>query len=127
MIFTTRSKAASYSAGMVLTGSPISNDSAPTDLASVTILRRLAFPPGFLLSSAATVCAFAYDGSNAVVRPWWYDATLNLWIPNGNTGTLVSAGAASLVQVVGYMPGALFFLQVVSNVGNATKIAFLLR
>jgi hypothetical protein len=61
MLFTTRSKAPRYTAGMVLTGSPIANDSAPTDLASVALTRRLAFPAGFLLSSAACACAFAYD------------------------------------------------------------------
>lgn len=129
MITTTRNKASSYSAGMVLTGAPIANDVAPTNLASVDPTRRLAHPPGFLLSSAVVIAAFALDAgaSGIVVRPWWYDAGTNLWVPNGNVATLVSSAAASTTQVVGYQPGCLYFYQVVSNAGNCTKLFLLLR
>jgi hypothetical protein len=127
MLMSTRSKAASYSSQLVLTGSPIATDSAPTNLASVSSGRRVSYPAGFLGSSAATMCAFALDGTGAVVRFWWYDLSQDLWVPNATTGTLTAASTNSLVQSVGYMPGALFHCQVISNAGSVTKIAVLIR
>lgn len=127
MLISTRNRAASYSTALVLTGSPIASDAAPTNLASVDPSRRITYPRGFLLSSTAAMCAFALDGTSIVVRNWFYDIGIDLWIPNGTTGTLVSATANSLIQVVGYMPGALFFTQVVSNAGGTTKLATALR
>lgn len=128
MQVTTRNDASSYTALCWITGAPIGTDADPTNLASVAAGRRITYPKGIFLTSSTSLCAFGIGGaSSCVVRFWWYDSALDLWVPNGNVGTLTSASTSSLIQGVGCMPGSQFFCQVVSNAGGTTSIAFLIR
>lgn len=128
MLVETRNTAPSYTSLCWITGAPISTDAAPTNLASVPAARRITTPPGIFVTSALNLVAFAVDGSSTcIVRFWWHDDVLDLWVPNGNLGTLTTASTNTLSQVIGCMPGCLFYCQVTANAGNTTKIAVAIK
>jgi len=124
----TQNIANSYTADLVLTGTPIGTDAAPTNLASVAAARRIAIRPGIFMSAGTAINAFALDGSSTIVgRFWWYEASVDLWIPNGAGLTLTTATTNSGVNTHGAMPGALWHFQVTANAGGTTKVAIVIK
>lgn len=128
MQVTTRNSALSFTAQCWVEngGAAIADDAAPTNLASVAAGRRFSNPAGILLTSAANLMAFAVGGTSAIIRFWWYDSVMDLWVPNGANATITSATTNSAASLVGSMPGSQFYMQMVTNTG-VTKVAFFLR
>lgn len=122
----TQNAAPSYSAQLVVTGAANFTDSAPTNGASVAATRYITYRPDIFVTSGTSVSFFAIDGTSMSVRLWWYDATLDLWIPNGAAAALTTATSNSTNIVIGCMPGCRFYAQVTANTG-ATKFAFTIR
>lgn len=120
-----------------ITGSPISVDADPNSIggggagslaALQTAGRVITTPEGIVMTSSMTLVFAAYDGaSTCIVRAWWFDDAMLLWVPNGATSTLTTATSNASVSTIGCMPGAKFYLQVTANAGNVTKLAFFIR
>lgn len=84
--------------------------------------------PGIFVTPGLQLTAFAVDGSSTCVgRFWWYDRSVDLWIPNGTTVTLTTASTNSGTAPVGCMPGCLHHFQVTANAGSVTKIGVMFR
>jgi hypothetical protein len=129
-VFTTRNKAPNYySADAWITngGAALGINADPTNLASVPVNRRVANGRRPLTSGTTFTC-FIVDGtSTCTIRFWWYDASMDLWIPDGSGGALTTGGANMGLALSGNTPGAIRYLQVTANAGGTTQIALVYR
>jgi hypothetical protein len=118
-------------------GAALGNDAAPTNLASVSaarILRATARPGTIMTHGSALLRIMVANatGANAttlVMRPWFYDDTLAIWIPHGANLTVTMAatfGATTntVSALVGNIAGARVYVQVVSNTALADCIGY---
>lgn len=134
MIFTTKNKAATFSAQLVITGAPIANDADPNTLGgggdgSVAALGARVFrvSPGILMTPGTAIYGFAIDGTSVTARLWWYDDTIKIWIPNGTTGVATTTTTNVISSIVGSMPGCKYHYQVTATAGNPTKFVVFSR
>ncbi len=118
-------------------GAALGNDAAPTNLASVTaarILRATVRPGAVMLHGLAVLRVYVANATGAaattlVVRPWFYDDTLGIWVPHGaNLTVTMGATFNATVNVtsatVGNIAGARLYVQVVSNTALADCIGY---
>lgn len=80
---------------------------------------------GFAFSVLTT---FLADGTSAQIRVWYFDESRALWVtPGFNSLTTLTYSANNTSGLaIRIMPGAKFFVQVVTNTG-ASKFAIALR
>lgn len=114
-----------------VTGAPLANDAAPT-IGSPPPANRLvrlnAYAKGAVqFMGSGTLRLVLVDGTTLVHQTWFFDATLNLWVPWGPnvtitraTTNIASAGNAG----TGAMVNMDWFVQIVSTTGNPTKFGY---
>lgn len=108
-----------------LTG--LAGEANPTNLASVAAARRLritAKRDGLVVHGLGTLRGVIFDGTSLIVRPWFYDDTLAIWVPHGANLTLTAASTSTTSVTIGNMAGALFYFQIITNTGSVTKLGY---
>jgi hypothetical protein len=114
----------------VPTGSPIANDPLPnsTPPAANRKVRLNAYAKGAVQFMGSGLLRLVAIGTGTVVhQTWFFDATLNTWVPWGpNTTTTIAT--TNITVAGGIAPGAMvnmdWFVQIVSTTGTPTNFGY---
>lgn len=120
-----RSTDSTFALSVWVQGAPVTTDSAPTNLASVSagrIVRGSGKKGSVAIMGTGTVRVACIGGTSVAVIPWYYDNTLSVWV-GLSAAVTVNAGQSTAFQAQAFY-GAKIFIQITTVTGGVTAVGY---